>query len=171
MAVAQRDDVVLHYEVSAFLFREAELLDAGDFGAWLETVTEDIDYEMPIRSTGDRSTGPIFSDISYFLKEDWHSLKARIDRFDTEYAWSEDPPSRTRRFVSNIRLADHAADSVAVRSNFMLSRARGEMVEGAIFTGERQDLLRRVDGDLKLAKRRILIDHTILPMRDVAIFV
>ena len=36
-------------ELQEFLFQEAELLDNGHFSEWLELMTEDIHYRMPVR--------------------------------------------------------------------------------------------------------------------------
>ncbi len=36
-------------EIQEFLFQEAEFLDNGHFSEWLELMTEDIHYRMPVR--------------------------------------------------------------------------------------------------------------------------
>jgi PAH dioxygenase small subunit len=41
---------------------------------------------------------------------------------------------------------------------------------GQLLAGERHDVLRRVDGELRLARRVVLLDHTVLPMDNLAIF-
>ena len=38
-------------EVADFLMREAELLDERHFGEWLDLLTDDIHYNMPVRVT------------------------------------------------------------------------------------------------------------------------
>ncbi|HLY64600.1 MAG TPA: aromatic-ring-hydroxylating dioxygenase subunit beta, partial [Chloroflexota bacterium] len=88
-----------------FLFHEAELLDNLLLPAWLELLTPDIDYRVPVRATVNRSDATRgVSATSYHLLEDYGSLSARVARFDTAHAWAEDPPSRVRRFVSNFRI-------------------------------------------------------------------
>ena len=54
-AVPTRVSPELYLEVVQFLFREADLLDRGQFDAWLELLSEDIVYEMPGTLTRDRS--------------------------------------------------------------------------------------------------------------------
>lgn len=165
------DRVGVEREVTAFLVREADLLDERDLRGWLALLTEDIDYRIPIRVTRERasSVSP-FSEDSFHMLEDWASLKARVDRFDTEFAWSEDPPSRTRRFVTNVFLESLDDDAhVRVRSNLLVYRARGDSAP-QLLSGQRRDTLRRVSGEWRLATRLVLLDHTRLPTENLAIF-
>ncbi|MCI0846661.1 MAG: 3-phenylpropionate dioxygenase, partial [Chloroflexi bacterium] len=41
--------VLLKYEIEEFLYEEAELLDERHFEEWLELLTDDIRYFMPMR--------------------------------------------------------------------------------------------------------------------------
>ena len=64
-------------------------------------------------------------------------------------AWAEDPPSRTRHFVSNIEVEPGQRDSeLRVYSNFIMYRTRGETEED-FYVGSREDVLRREGGQLK----------------------
>ena len=96
-------DIATHHEIEQFLFHEAECLDDNRIREWFELLTEDIDYKCPIRVTRERAAGPGFSEEGMHFDEDWGMLEVRVERLETEYAWAEDPPSRTRRLVSNVR--------------------------------------------------------------------
>jgi 3-phenylpropionate/cinnamic acid dioxygenase small subunit len=98
------------------------------------------------------------------MKEDFNSLQARVDRLETEYDWSENPPSRTRRFVTNVKVDDVSQEEIAIRSNLMLYRTRGDSTSYDILTGERKDKLRKSEGDLKIAERQIFLDQTVLDL-------
>lgn len=154
-----------------FLYHEAELLDDRRLLEWLELLTDDIDYRIPTRITRERfATASEFSATSFFMIEDRGSLTTRVRRFETEYAFSEDPPTRTRRIVGNVRVAPaEAAGELVVKSNFFLFRAKQDLA-AQLVAGERHDVLRRVDGTLRLARRMVLLDHTVLPMENLAIF-
>jgi 3-phenylpropionate/cinnamic acid dioxygenase small subunit len=96
-------------------------------------------------------------------------LSARVARLETGMAWAEDPPSRTRRMIGNIELAGEAGPELTVYSNFIVYRSRAESEED-FYVGARQDLLRRVDGGLKIARRRMTLDQNVLSAKNVSIF-
>ena len=160
----------LYGEIVEFLYREAELLDENRFADWLDLFTEDTHYVMPVRTTQFRAKGDGFQDVAFF-EENFVSLRTRVKRLDTNFAWAETPPSRTRHFISNI-LAEPAEKpgEISVRSNFFVTRTRSDQGY-QFFTGQRQDRLRRSEnGDLKIADRRILIDQTTLSGSNLSIF-
>ena len=161
-------EIVLWFEVQSFLFHEAELLDDGHLHDWLGLLAPEVRYRIPIRVTRERTAGRGFSQVGYHMDEDRGMLQTRVARLDTEYAWAEDPPSRTRRFVTNIRAAENG-DRIFVRSNLLVYRGRhGDSVDQLI-AGERHDTLIRAD-DLRLAERIVYLDHTALRTHNLAIF-
>ena len=87
-----------------FLYREAELLDSGRFSQWLGQMTEDITYRMPMRVNRSRKVAPDYSQETEFFSENFASLRLRVERLGTEFAWAEIPPSRTRHLVTNVRV-------------------------------------------------------------------
>ncbi len=90
-------------------------------------------------------------------------------RNETAYAWAEDPPSRMRHFVSNVRVREQSDGSFDVRSNLLIFRTRQDQTAPQILAGERHDLLRRVDGRLLLHRRVIYLDHTVIATHNFAI--
>jgi len=160
----------LKEEVEAFLFKEAELLDELRYREWLELLTPDVQYLAPVRITREREKGPGLVEGMAHFDEDYTSLEMRILRLETEFAWAEDPPSRTRRHVSNIRVGEPKEDEIPVRSNLLLFRSRGDSPQYDLISCERHDILRRVNGGLKLAKRVIVLDHSSLPTHNLAVF-
>lgn len=156
---------------SEFLLRDAELLDTRQWRKWLAQMTDDVVYAMPVRVTKERSLeAGVLPDMDHF-REDRFSLRKRVERLETEYAWTEDPPSRTRHFVTNVRVmrGDHDGELVA-KSYLLLFRSRGDTRAPEWFSAERTDVLRRVDGTLRLARRTILIDESVLRAQNLAIF-
>lgn len=154
-----------------FLHREADLLDRRRLPQWLELLHADLDYRIPVRTTRERSATTTFSAAAFHMIEDRSTCQARVDRLASEFAWAEDPPSRTRRFVSNIQAVyiDEARETLDVRSNLLVFRARGE--DAAIhLSGERQDVLSRGLEGWQLRSRTVLLDHTSLPTLNLAIF-
>jgi len=156
--------------VADFLVYEAELLDDRRFEDWLELFTPDITYEAPIRVTRKAPHPTIVDDISFF-DENLHSLTLRVRRLRTDVAWAEDPPSHTRRFVTNIRTRPaEVEEELEVRSSLMLFRSRGDLGAYDLIVGDRHDRLRAVDGELRIARRRILFDQSSLGTKNLGVF-
>jgi len=164
----------LQQEIEQFLFYEAALLNERRFDEWLDVLTEDIRYFMPLRATkGSRDSQSELSgdgDIAYF-DDSKTSLLLRIRRLKTSSAWAEEPPSRTRRFLTNIRITPLESEEFEVSSAFLLYRNRAER-QTDIFAGERIDGLRRRAGSpgFEIFARTILIDQATLMANNISFF-
>lgn len=158
----------LYGEILEFLYREAELLDGNRFSEWLALLDDDLHYVMPVRTTQFLSAGPGFQDVAFF-DDNLQSLRTRVRRLETDSAWAETPPSRTRHFVSNVLVQSASTLEFAVRLSFMVTRTRGDQGY-QLFTGSREDLLRRgTDQQLRIAGRRILVDQTVITATNLSI--
>jgi 3-phenylpropionate/cinnamic acid dioxygenase small subunit len=103
--------------------------------------------------------------------EDVYSLTKRVERLGGDHAWTEDPPSRTRRFVTNMRvLAGKGDDELIAHSYLLVFRSRLDVRPPEWVSAERRDVLRRVDGTLRLARRDITVDEAVLRTQNLAIF-
>ncbi|MBA3473513.1 MAG: aromatic-ring-hydroxylating dioxygenase subunit beta [Rubrobacter sp.] len=163
--------VETYWEVYSFLMHEAELLDERRERDWLELFTDDAEYLMPVRVNRERGEGDGFSEEAFYFEETRGSLELRVRRLETEYAWAEDPPSRTRHFVTNVRVAEgEEEDEVAVRTNLLLYRSRGSDPHYDLISAERKDILRKEDGQWKLKRREILLDHSVLMTHNLSVF-
>jgi len=169
--VVSQVDNETYQEVVHFLIKEQEHLDNNEMRAWHALMDREVIYQVPIRVTRERPAGPGFVPEAYHMNEDWYSLETRVARLESDYAWAEDPPSRTRRFVSNVRVsAGERDDELLVKSNFLLYRSRGDTTNYFIVPGERHDVLRRIEGELKIVKRLVLLDQTTLTMPNLGVF-
>ncbi len=154
----------LQYEVEQFLYAEAALLDSRQYRQWLGLIADDIHYWMPIRRTVTLSdierefTKP--GDMAFF-DDDRELLEMRVRKLEAGSAWSEDPPSRSRHFVSNVRVLGVAGDEVTVEVCFHLLRTRLNSEISGWF-GRRVDVLRRCDGGFRIARRHIFLDQTLI---------
>jgi phthalate 3,4-dioxygenase subunit beta len=162
---------VAHQRAAQWLTEEAYLLDEQRYGHWLDRMTDDVRYVMPVRVTAARAAGfDTLAGMSHF-DEDLFSLRKRAARFETEHAWTEDPPSRLRHFVTNIRtFRTDRADELRVQSYVLVFRSRGDVREAYLLSAGRTDLLREVDGEFRLARRDIEVDESVLRMQNLGIF-
>jgi 3-phenylpropionate/cinnamic acid dioxygenase small subunit len=151
------------------LYEEAELLDSMDYKTWLTVIGPEIDYRVLNRLTRERQGNvSAFDPESYLVRCNRASLEARVARVETGWAFSEDPPAITRRFVTNIRLQRVSNSEFKDKSSLLMFRARFE--ENAFVSALRDDDWERDgDGDLHLTRRWIYIDHTVIPVENFSV--
>jgi phthalate 3,4-dioxygenase subunit beta len=169
----------VHQAAHQFLVEEAALLDAADYAGWLTLLCEDIRYLMPVRVTTARGAGfDSLAGMAHF-DENMYALRKRVERLATDHAWTEDPPSRTRHFVSNVRTflpgdaggAEPAPGAeLRVESSLLLFRSRGDTREADLVSAGRTDTLRLTDDGYRLARREIVVDESVLRTQNLAIF-
>jgi 3-phenylpropionate/cinnamic acid dioxygenase small subunit len=145
-------------DVDQLLYHEAHLLDSGRLHDWLALLAPDLRYWAPVRaevprsreSESESSRLPLFDETKA-------SLALRVSRLDTGLAWVDIPPTRMRRFITNIVAERGAGGLVHVRSNIMLFRSRS-FAEEWLLVGCREDKWSGPSGWL-LRERKITIDH------------
>ena len=156
--------MVLQHEVEQFLYREAALLDDRRFADWLALIADDIHYWMPIRRTVTVENLKLeyaSADGMAYFDDDKADLRMRVEKLQSNSAWSENPPSRTRHFVSNVRILEVTETEIALEAAIHLYRSRlNDKIDNWI--GKRRDRLRRVDGDFRIFERHIFLDQTVV---------
>lgn len=160
----------LHHQVHEFLVYEAEALDERRYRDWLAMLTDDVEYRMPVRVSSAGALATSLLDHMDHFAEDRYSLGKRVERFETDFAWTEDPPSRVRHIVTNVRATRTTSEDTHVRSYLLLFRSRGDSREAEYVAAERHDRLRPVAGGLRLARRFIVVDESVLRTQNLAIF-
>jgi 3-phenylpropionate/cinnamic acid dioxygenase small subunit len=165
---------VLQQEIEQFLYAEAAVLDARQFDVWLTLLAHDLHYFMPVRRTMQRRERDLeisAPDEVALFDEDKPSMEVRVRRLNTGLAWAEEPPSRTRHLVSNVRIEELAGGQYAVRSYFALHRSRLER-DVDLFFGERLDTLRRADNGygFVIARRTVYLDQATVLAPNLSMF-
>jgi 3-phenylpropionate/cinnamic acid dioxygenase small subunit len=163
----------LYNEVLEFVYDEAALLDGQKFDDWANLLAEDLSYTAPLRITrqGPDRLNTVVRTTLHF-DDDYSSIMGRLQRLGTKSAWAEDPPSRTRRLVTNVRVWETAKpNEYETESYLLLSRSRYEHYQLQVLSCVRHDLLRRSGpGAFKLARREIIVDQSVLGMANLAVF-
>ena len=162
----------LYNQIVEHLYDEASMLDNLDLRTWQKSFTEDIVYQAPVQITGRKSERLPKKRQMMHLFENYFSMEMRIHKVhDTAVCWAEEPRSRTRRLITNIRVwKTETENELSVVSYFLIPRNRFESSDYQILSGERQDRFRLIDGELKLARRNIILDMSVLSMPNLAIF-
>ena len=160
-------------EVEEFFYHEAELLDQRRYEEWLDLFTDDTHYFMPMRrnvkfdqTAREKTTG--VGDMSWF-DEGKETLSQRVRQILTGIHWAEEPQSRVCHFVSNVFVLREGGDEVTTNSRFIVYRNRVE-TETDFFVGKRQDVLRKVEGQWKIASREITLDQNVLLAKNLTVF-
>ena len=167
------DEMVRYFSVQHFLYEEAALLDERRFDEWLERCAPDIRYWMPAQTNRDRRKrdltvgGP--KDLPMF-EETWEHLHQRVRRLATGHAWAEEPPSRTRRFIANLRVAECGGGRVRASSSLLLYRTRHD-ADVQFFIASREDDLRPHETlRWQIVARTIVLDATTVPGHNLSVF-
>lgn len=176
-SVFRKTDVQLQHDVEQFLFAEAELLDQRRLQEWIDLFTEDVHYWLPTRMTRtnrERHREIADENETALIDDDKYFLTGRVRRYTSGISWSEEPPSRTRRLITNVRVATGAEPGeLDVVSNFYVYRSRLERHQDW-FIGERFDTLRPADPDYgypyRIAARKIVLEQTTLLAPSISIF-
>jgi 3-phenylpropionate/cinnamic acid dioxygenase small subunit len=166
-------------EVEQFLYREAELLDDRRYEDWLDLFTDDARYWMPMRRNVpadelEREFTREGLDVNWF-DEGKDTLTRRVKQIRTGVHWAEQPPSRICHIVSNVQVvsaapAGSSPTEVEAKSRFIVYRNRVE-TETDFLVGKREDLLRRVNGGWKIARRKIVLDQSVLLAKNLTFFI
>ena len=170
--------LLLKEEIEEFLFQEAELLDERKFEEWLDLLTDDIRYWMPMRRNVkfgelDREFTREGQDINWF-DEGKDTLERRVKQILTGVHWAEEPLSRICHFVTNVQLLNVAPSAsepteVSVKCRFLVYRNRVQ-TETDFLIGKREDTLRKVEGAWKIAQRKIILDQNVLLAKNLTFF-
>jgi len=169
----------LKREIEEFLYDEAEMLDERRFRDWLDTLSEDLVYFMPMTYNvkfgehAQREKTRFEKDMSWFNEGKW-TLTKRAEQILTGVHWAEEPLSRLCRLVTNVQVTgacrnEAGQEEVSVRSRFLMYQNRCEYEE-YYFTGKRNDVLRREGGTWKLARREISLGQTVLLAKNLTVF-
>jgi p-cumate 2,3-dioxygenase beta subunit len=150
-------------DVEDFLYLEAELLDAWKLEEWLTLFEEGATYEVPATDTpdGDHRTS------LFLVADNWTRLQARVKRLLSKNAHVENPRSRTRRMITNVRLvpgeepggpgeSPEVAATVRVRASFVVYRTRYEIVD--TYIGSYDHVLVCSDTHLRFRHRKAVLD-------------
>src|SRR4030081_318458 len=115
-----KDDVELLLRCERFVYEEAELLDRGDFEAWLNLLADDAVYWLPVDTSRHEPRGGL-----NLIYDDRHRLEDRIRRLRSGFSHTEEPLSRTSHLLGNLRLIE-AAEAATIAG--WLPRAGGDVV-------------------------------------------
>ena len=162
--------LLLTHEVHEFLCREADLLDERRYEEWLDLLTDDVSYWAPIRRNvqfghWDTENTRQGLDMNWF-DEGKATLRLRVKQLMSGVHWVEEPTPRVSRLISNVhdvRAVPDPEDPEEVSVKYRILIYRNKLDDDTdVFAGKRHDVLRKVEGQWKIAKRAMLLDQSVL---------
>jgi len=156
-----------HRAAVAFLYEEARLADEARYAEWLALWTDDGVYWVP--ATTDPAATPD-THISH-IYDNRARIDTRIKLLQTGHRYSQEPASIMRRLISNVEVATEGSELV-VESNFLLAelsvQSRHEM---HWWVGRTTHRLRRVDGGLRMAAKKVVLVNAAEPLPNLSFLI
>lgn len=140
-------------QVEDFLYYEAELLDNWELEKWLELLTDDATYYVPPNDVPQGS----HKDTLFLVADDIHRIKSRVKRLLSKNAHAENPKSRTKRMIHNVRIVSQEGDTVHAKANFVVYRFRRNSPDRE-YVGTYYFQFKVENGRIKIRERRTVLD-------------
>ena len=140
-------------EVEEFLFNEAALLDDWLLDEWLALFVPGATYQVPPAGAAD---GVEPATTLFYVADDYHRLTERVKRLKKPTAFAENPRSRCRRMISNVRILGGVRDRFRVASNYVTYRSKHG--ETQVFFGHHHYELTLGDSGIAILSKRSYLD-------------
>lgn len=139
----------VQHDVEQFLYRQAGLLDAKQWQAWIDLFTPDGVYWMPPDASYETWEGQ-----PAIFAEDKNLMTVRMGRVLHPDAWSQRPLWGTNHIVSNVTIDKVAKNGdVAVRSRFHMMELRRDDVRH--FAGQYTHRLKKTKSGYRIKLQRV----------------
>ena len=168
MSAPYRRAEVTYAAVTAFLFREARLLDEWQLPEWELLFADDGRYLVP--PAGVENAGTADPGIMLFLiADDRLRIHQRCLRLMKTSAHAEYPHSRTRHMLSNIEVLGEDAQGLRVSAYFSTYHVRQREV--SVYMGQLLYVLLRSGDSFRIQEKRACLDLDALQPQGALAFI
>ncbi len=156
-------------EVRDFLFDEAALLDDRRYEDWFALLTQEIEYRVVGKLVRAASAPP---QEFVVLDDRLVDIRMRINQISNpKLTFAENPAPFTRRSINNIRVKSNAAaDRYCVDSNLLMYRQDAAVRDPYLISAARRDILCRSGDALRIAKRDVHLDQSVVASANLPTF-
>jgi 3-phenylpropionate/cinnamic acid dioxygenase small subunit len=155
------DSRALLEEVTQFIYQEARFQDNHTYDAWEALWTDDGIYWIPANGEG----GDPENEMS-ILYDNRSRIALRIKQLKTGKRLSQTPQSRLRRLVSNIEVLSpvegKSGSDIVATANAMVMESTTRCEQ--IWVSRNEYTLRRVDGQLRMAGKKVILLNNDKPL-------
>lgn len=155
-------------EVEQFLYREARYADELDYDAWEALWTDDALYWVPVATTQDplRQMSVIYDNRS--------RIATRLKQVRTGKRHAQAPPSNLRHLLSNVELLGGRTNpaggvDLEVGANFLVFESRAR--DNRLWGGRTTYRIRRVDEDLRLVYKKVVLADNDKPLSNLSFLI
>lgn len=152
-------------EVSQFIYREARLQDEHQYDEWESLWADDGIYWVPASGAtgGDPETN------MSIIYDNRSRISLRVRQYHTGKRYSQIPLSRLTRVVSNVEVIEDKGDTVRVGTSAIVyeSNRRGEI----LWPSRNEYVLRRVNGELKMSMKKVVLTNNDKPLLTMSFLV
>jgi benzoate/toluate 1,2-dioxygenase beta subunit len=141
-------DMTLRAQVEQFLYREARLLDTGDFAAWQDLYAPDGVYWIPSQQG---QTDP--RNVPSIIYEDHPILAIRVQRLFEARALVLTPMPQTTHLLTNVEV--DAGDGAVIRAQCAFLCVEYRANEQKVFAGRQSHELAPAGGSFRILSKRI----------------
>src|SRR5262245_311867 len=154
--------------VVEFLHREARLAHEARYAEWLTLWTEDGIYWVP--ATTDPKADPQ-RHLSH-VYDNRARIDTRVKLLQTGHRYSQEPPSLMRRLISNVEVHRDVNGELVAEANFILAelsvQARHQL---HWWVGRTTHRLRRVDGQLRMSQKKVVLVNAAEPLPNLSFLI
>lgn len=150
-------------EAETLLYREALLLDRGDWDAWIACYTEDCEYWVPAWKSELEPTSDPDRELSLIYYQGRHNLEDRVWRARSGLSVASTPRPRVVHQVSNVLIEHAEGDAATVVSSFTVHRHDVRSGQSHALFGHYEHRLRRDESVWRIARKKILVLNDIIP--------
>lgn len=137
-------------EIEQFIYREARFADEHDYDSWEALWTDDALYWVP--------AGTSIADPQHqvsVIYDNRRRISTRLKQLRTGKRYAQSPPSHLRRTISNVEILESDTADCVVGANFVLFESKPRGLE--MWAGRITYRLRRIEGDIKLAGKTVVL--------------
>ena len=157
------DDLDIDRIAAATIFREARLLDEGEWSDWVAMYREDAIYWVPAWLDEYETTTDPATQVSLLYHDSRRGLEERIARIESRKSITALPLPRTVHQVSNLEAIATASDEITCHSVFSVHVYDQRVAKEHLRHGRYLHVLKRQDDHWTIARKVITLVNDRVP--------
>ena len=150
-------------EAQAFLYREALLLDEGDYDAWLDLFTQDAVFWMPAWRNESEQTDDPDRELSLIYYQGRTNLEDRVKRIRSGLSVASKIRLRVMHAISNVMVTAQAQGTATVSSCFIVNLVDVRVGRTHAFFGRYEHDLIETEQGWRISRKLIRLLNDVVP--------